>query len=88
MNVNEISQQKIDASCRVPLLALFGGAALWLVVGLLLAVIADRAGAAGRRRHGTPPFGPKRPSPPYFAGKAGAGVENFGTRKIAGAGSA
>jgi cytochrome c oxidase cbb3-type subunit I len=39
--VNEISQQKIDASCRVPLLALFGGAALWLVVGLLLAVIAS-----------------------------------------------
>jgi cytochrome c oxidase cbb3-type subunit 1 len=41
MNVNEISQQKIDASCRVPLLALFGGAALWLVVGLLLALIAS-----------------------------------------------
>jgi cytochrome c oxidase cbb3-type subunit I len=39
--MNEISQQKIDASCRVPLLALFGGAALWLVVGLLLAVIAS-----------------------------------------------
>lgn len=41
MNVNEISQQKIDASCRVPLLALFGGAALWLVVGLLLALVAS-----------------------------------------------
>jgi cytochrome c oxidase cbb3-type subunit 1 len=41
MNVNEISQQKIDASCRVPLLALFGGAALWLVVGLVLSVIAS-----------------------------------------------
>jgi len=41
MNVNDISQQKIDASCRVPLLALFGGAALWLVIGLLLAVIAS-----------------------------------------------
>jgi cytochrome c oxidase cbb3-type subunit I len=41
MNVNEISQQKIDASCRVPLLALFGGAALWLVVGLLLSLIAS-----------------------------------------------
>jgi cytochrome c oxidase cbb3-type subunit 1 len=41
MNVNDISQQKIDASCRVPLLALFGGAALWLVVGLVLAVIAS-----------------------------------------------
>jgi cytochrome c oxidase cbb3-type subunit 1 len=39
--MNEISQQKIDASCRVPLLALFGGAALWLVVGLLLALIAS-----------------------------------------------
>jgi cytochrome c oxidase cbb3-type subunit 1 len=39
--MNDISQQKIDASCRVPLLALFGGAALWLVVGLLLAVIAS-----------------------------------------------
>src|ERR1700691_54281 len=41
MNVNEISQQKIDASCRVPLLALFGGAALWLVVGLALSIIAS-----------------------------------------------
>jgi cytochrome c oxidase cbb3-type subunit 1 len=39
--MNEISQQKIDASCRVPLLALFGGAALWLVVGMLLAVVAS-----------------------------------------------
>src|SRR5471032_2183481 len=41
MNVNEKSQPEIDASCRVPLLALFGGAALWLVVGLVLAVIAS-----------------------------------------------
>src|SRR5471032_602898 len=41
MNANEISQQKIDASCRVPLLALFGGAALWLVVGLALSIIAS-----------------------------------------------
>jgi len=46
MIVNEISPDqlstgKIDASCRVPLLALFGGAALWLVVGLLLALIAS-----------------------------------------------
>jgi cytochrome c oxidase cbb3-type subunit 1 len=32
---------KIDASCRVPLLALFGGAALWLVLGLLLALLAS-----------------------------------------------
>src|SRR5208282_957151 len=31
---------RIDASCRVPLLALFGGAALWLVVGLLLSLVA------------------------------------------------
>jgi cytochrome c oxidase cbb3-type subunit 1 len=30
----------IDASCRVPLLALFGGATLWLVAGLLLGLIA------------------------------------------------
>jgi cytochrome c oxidase cbb3-type subunit 1 len=39
--MNEISQQKIDASCRVPLLALFGGAALWLVIGLTLELIAS-----------------------------------------------
>jgi cytochrome c oxidase cbb3-type subunit 1 len=32
---------KINASCRVPLLALFGGAALWLVAGSLLAMIAS-----------------------------------------------
>ena len=31
----------MDASCRVPLLALFGGAALWLVVGSGLALIAS-----------------------------------------------
>ena len=31
---------RIDASCRVPLLALFGGAALWLVVGLALSLAA------------------------------------------------
>jgi cytochrome c oxidase cbb3-type subunit 1 len=30
----------IDASCRVPLLALFGGAALWLVLGLGLSLAA------------------------------------------------
>jgi cytochrome c oxidase cbb3-type subunit 1 len=35
------SESEIDASCRVPLLALFGGAVLWLVVGLLLALIAS-----------------------------------------------
>ncbi len=32
---------KLDASCRVPLLALFGGAALWLVIGSVLAMIAS-----------------------------------------------
>src|SRR5689334_17020135 len=31
---------EIDASCRVPLLALFGGAALWLVIGILLGIAA------------------------------------------------
>jgi cytochrome c oxidase cbb3-type subunit 1 len=34
------SVPEIDASCRVPLLALFGGAALWLVLGLLLGLAA------------------------------------------------
>ncbi|MBU6411573.1 MAG: hypothetical protein KGR98_14410, partial [Verrucomicrobia bacterium] len=29
------------ASCRVPFLALFGGGALWLVVGLTLAILAS-----------------------------------------------
>ncbi|MGH7988911.1 MAG: cbb3-type cytochrome c oxidase subunit I [Limisphaerales bacterium] len=38
---NNVSAARIDASCRVPLLALFGGAALWLVVGLILAIIAS-----------------------------------------------
>ena len=38
---NNLSVGEIDASCRVPLLALFGGAALWLVVGLVLAIIAS-----------------------------------------------
>src|SRR5271170_2579431 len=38
---DQVSDNKIDASCRVPLLALFGGAALWLVVGLVLALIAS-----------------------------------------------
>src|SRR5208282_3345346 len=31
---------RIDASCSVPLLALFGGAALWLVAGLALSLAA------------------------------------------------
>jgi cytochrome c oxidase cbb3-type subunit 1 len=35
------SDSEIDASCRVPLLALFGGAAVWLVVGLALGLIAS-----------------------------------------------
>jgi cytochrome c oxidase cbb3-type subunit I len=32
---------KIDASCRLPLLALFGGAALWLGIGSIFALIAS-----------------------------------------------
>ena len=35
-----ICSSEIDASCRVPLLALFGGAALWLVLGLALGLAA------------------------------------------------
>jgi cytochrome c oxidase cbb3-type subunit 1 len=35
-----LSTSEIDTSCRVPLLALFGGAALWLVVGLALSLAA------------------------------------------------
>jgi cytochrome c oxidase cbb3-type subunit 1 len=38
--VNE-TKDNIDASCRVPLLVLFGGAALWLVAGSVLALIAS-----------------------------------------------
>ena len=41
MTVNENSNNPIDASCRVPLLVLFGGAAAWLVVGSLLALAAS-----------------------------------------------
>lgn len=37
----EMSPLVTDSSCRVPLLALFGGAALWLVVGSVLALIAS-----------------------------------------------
>ncbi len=43
MNPNgnkSICANEIDASCRVPLLALFGGAALWLVLGLALGLAA------------------------------------------------
>ena len=36
----EVCASEIDASCRVPLLALFGGAALWLVLGLVLGIAA------------------------------------------------
>lgn len=35
-----VGANEIDASCRVPLLALFGGAALWLVLGLVLGLAA------------------------------------------------
>jgi cytochrome c oxidase cbb3-type subunit 1 len=38
---NSVSDAKIDASCRLPLLVLFNGAALWLVLGLALSVIAS-----------------------------------------------
>src|SRR5580692_10612940 len=41
MNQNEKDYSAIDASCRVPLLPLLGGAALWLVVGLVLAIMAS-----------------------------------------------
>jgi len=37
---NSICPNVVDASCRVPLLALFGGAALWLVLGLVLGIAA------------------------------------------------
>jgi cytochrome c oxidase cbb3-type subunit 1 len=37
---NSAAVNEIDASCRVPLLALFGGAALWLVLGLALDIAA------------------------------------------------
>jgi cytochrome c oxidase cbb3-type subunit I len=39
MTVKDTKQ--IDTSCRVPLLVLFGGAALWLVVGSVLALLAS-----------------------------------------------
>ena len=41
MIVNENQTKSIDASCRVPLLVLFGGAAVWLVVSSLLALVAS-----------------------------------------------
>ena len=41
MNQNEKNYSAIDASCRVPLLPLLGGAVLWLLVGLVLAIVAS-----------------------------------------------
>ena len=41
MNQTDKNYSAVDASCRVPLLALFGGAALWLVIGLALELIAS-----------------------------------------------
>jgi cytochrome c oxidase cbb3-type subunit 1 len=41
MTVNGTQTNQIDASCRVPLLVLFGGAAAWLVAGSLLALAAS-----------------------------------------------
>ena len=41
VETNRICDAKIDASCRLPLLALFGGAALWLVLGLAVALAAS-----------------------------------------------
>lgn len=39
--MNQNSTNQIDASCRVPLLVLFGGAAAWLVVSAVLALLAS-----------------------------------------------
>src|SRR5882757_4823852 len=44
MNENEqkiCTVTEMDASYRVPLLVLFGGAALWLVLGLALSIVAS-----------------------------------------------
>ncbi|HUA66403.1 MAG TPA: cbb3-type cytochrome c oxidase subunit I [Alphaproteobacteria bacterium] len=41
MNEIEKKYSAIDASCRVPLLVLFGVASVWLIVGLVLAIIAS-----------------------------------------------
>jgi cytochrome c oxidase cbb3-type subunit 1 len=43
MNEIEKKYSAIDASCRAPLLVLFGVAAVWLIVGLALAIIASLA---------------------------------------------
>jgi cytochrome c oxidase cbb3-type subunit 1 len=39
--MNKSENNQIDVSCRVPLLALSGGAALWLVLGLVFALLAS-----------------------------------------------
>jgi cytochrome c oxidase cbb3-type subunit I len=41
MNENDKIDPAINVTCKVPLLALFGGAALWLVVGLALLMLAS-----------------------------------------------
>jgi cytochrome c oxidase cbb3-type subunit 1 len=41
MNETENNYSAIDASCRVPLLVLFGVASVWLIIGLALAIIAS-----------------------------------------------
>jgi cytochrome c oxidase cbb3-type subunit 1 len=41
MNQNDKNYSAVDASCRVPLLAMFGVAVVWLIVGLALALIAS-----------------------------------------------
>ncbi len=41
MNQNAQQYSAIDASCRVPLLPLLGGAAIWLVIGLALSIVAS-----------------------------------------------
>ncbi len=38
---NSVCSAKIDASCRVPLLVLFNGAALWLILGVVFSLIAS-----------------------------------------------
>ena len=44
MNPNERNtaacSKEVDATCRVPLLALLGGATFWLVLGLVLGLVA------------------------------------------------
>lgn len=41
MNEIEKKYSAVDASCRLPLLVLFGVAAIWLIVGLVLAIVAS-----------------------------------------------